>query len=303
MESGVEFGCNTPFGSEWTTDVLGTDQKLRFTGHERDLMNPSYTTDDLDWMHARHYNLNLGRFLSVDPAPADPMRPQSWNAYAYVLNNPLKFTDPFGLSATPCYQDSVAGDQPCFQEEISVNGNNPSFDLGLDYYSLASRSAGESFDGQAQEVYSKPKFTVLVGGAATGGFGVAGQVEVGVYWNPVDWGIYGLYGFGAGFGGAIGGTVGGVEGGADNVAGEYIEGQIATPFIGLSGFADAADTTSIIPPVFGGAFSPPGGGVGSGFFLTKNHALRVSIPETNRRVDSFLLRAMKAFTDPRQWGF
>jgi RHS repeat-associated protein len=96
MESGVEFGCNTPSGSEWTTDVLGTDQKLRFTGHDRDLMNPTHTTDDLDWMHARHYNFNLGRFLSVDPAPADPMRPQSWNAYAYVLNNPIKFTYPFG---------------------------------------------------------------------------------------------------------------------------------------------------------------------------------------------------------------
>lgn len=172
MESGVESRCETPFGSEWTTDVLGTDQKLRFTGHERDLMNPSYTTDDLDWMHARHYNLNLGRFLSVDPAPADPMRPQSWNAYAYVLNNPLKFTDPFGLSATPCYQDSVAGDQPCFQEEISVNGNNPSFDLGLDYYSLASRSAGELFEdlgnqpmvGFAAETGVIASFTSATGG-------------------------------------------------------------------------------------------------------------------------------------------
>jgi len=98
LESPIERNEYAPFGSEWTADVLGTDQKLRFTGHERDLMDPTHTTDDLDWMHARHYNLNLARFLSVDPAPADPMRPQSWNGYAYVLNNPLKFTDPFGLS-------------------------------------------------------------------------------------------------------------------------------------------------------------------------------------------------------------
>ncbi len=65
-----------PFGSEWTQDVLGTEQKLRITGHERDLLNPTHTTDDLDYMHARHFNLNLARFLSVDPAPADPSRPQ-----------------------------------------------------------------------------------------------------------------------------------------------------------------------------------------------------------------------------------
>jgi len=98
MESDVEFCCDNPFGTEWTNDVLGTEQKLRFTGHERDPMDPTQTTDDLDWMHARHYNLNLARFLSVDPVGGDPLRPQSWNAYAYVLNNPLNLVDPFGMT-------------------------------------------------------------------------------------------------------------------------------------------------------------------------------------------------------------
>jgi hypothetical protein len=38
----------------------------------------------------------LGRFLSVDPVLGDPTVPQSWNRYAYALNNPLRFTDPTG---------------------------------------------------------------------------------------------------------------------------------------------------------------------------------------------------------------
>ncbi len=81
------------------------------------MMSPSGTTDDLDYMHARHYNLNLGRFLSPDPAPADPHNPSSWNVYTYVLNNPLKYTDPFGLSEADKMRndcdDSAAGDQEC----------------------------------------------------------------------------------------------------------------------------------------------------------------------------------------------
>lgn len=35
MESPIERTTYVPFGTEWTTDVLGTDQKLRFTGHGR----------------------------------------------------------------------------------------------------------------------------------------------------------------------------------------------------------------------------------------------------------------------------
>ena len=45
---------------------------------------------------ARYYHSGLGRFMSVDPAPADPTDPQSWNRYAYVLNNPYKYVDPDG---------------------------------------------------------------------------------------------------------------------------------------------------------------------------------------------------------------
>jgi RHS repeat-associated protein len=82
-------------------------------------MDPTHTTDDLDYMHARHYNLNLARFLSVDPVGGDPLRPQSWNGYSYVLNNPLRFTDPFGLTesgAGDC-DDSAAGDSACGSEQ------------------------------------------------------------------------------------------------------------------------------------------------------------------------------------------
>ena len=41
----------------------------------------------------------LGRFLSVDPVvdPRALRRPQAWNRYSYVLNNPLRYTDPTGM--------------------------------------------------------------------------------------------------------------------------------------------------------------------------------------------------------------
>jgi RHS repeat-associated protein len=72
---------------------------MRFAGHWRAFLgHPGVESEDyLDYMHARYYDSNLGRFLSVDPVLGDPRQPQSWNRYTYVMNNPLKFTDPTGM--------------------------------------------------------------------------------------------------------------------------------------------------------------------------------------------------------------
>jgi RHS repeat-associated protein len=53
----------------------------------------------LDYFGARYFSAAQGRFASPDPLlnSGRPWEPQSWNRYAYVLNNPLRFTDPIGL--------------------------------------------------------------------------------------------------------------------------------------------------------------------------------------------------------------
>jgi RHS repeat-associated protein len=71
---------------------------MRFTGHERDLWNTTSSNDDLDYMHARHYNPQLGRFLQIDPLAGSVQAPQTLNRYAYVSGNPLAFTDPSGMN-------------------------------------------------------------------------------------------------------------------------------------------------------------------------------------------------------------
>ena len=78
-----------------------------FTGKERD------AESGLDYLGARYFGSNLGRFETPDPLPwiswlhgkqndqgkfaAYIANPQNLNLYAYVLNNPLNKTDPTGM--------------------------------------------------------------------------------------------------------------------------------------------------------------------------------------------------------------
>jgi RHS repeat-associated protein len=84
---------------DWFAGDSPTIDTLRFTGHEREFLGSLNleNTDYLDYMHARYYDPNLGRFLSVDPGRDwDPGTPQSWNSYAYTRNNPVNAVDPDG---------------------------------------------------------------------------------------------------------------------------------------------------------------------------------------------------------------
>jgi RHS repeat-associated protein len=100
-----------PFGEERTTigqhQARGYDREepLRFTSHERDFDNaqPNDSSSYIDYMHARYYATKSGRFLSPDPVLGNLLEPQSWNRYAYVLNNPTNFVDPTGMLAQGSY--------------------------------------------------------------------------------------------------------------------------------------------------------------------------------------------------------
>ncbi|HEX4955562.1 MAG TPA: RHS repeat-associated core domain-containing protein [Thermoanaerobaculia bacterium] len=82
-----------PFGEE-ATSPFQDSERMKFTGHERDLGDPGSTGDDLDYMHARFCSPVTGRFMAVDPInSAKPGVPQSWNKYSYTWGNPLRYVD------------------------------------------------------------------------------------------------------------------------------------------------------------------------------------------------------------------
>ncbi len=101
-EAGIEVSEHQyePFGEE-LTPIVGQMESLKFTGHERDFLGGTNSENKqyVDYMHARYYGSVLGRFLSVDPVLGQSNAPQSWNRYFYVLDNPLRNTDPTGRSA------------------------------------------------------------------------------------------------------------------------------------------------------------------------------------------------------------
>lgn len=66
--------------------------RQQFTGQQRD------EETGLDYFWARNVAAPLGRFLSMDPenAGAGSVGPQTWNAYSYGANSPLRIVDPDG---------------------------------------------------------------------------------------------------------------------------------------------------------------------------------------------------------------
>jgi RHS repeat-associated protein len=70
-----------------STGTLPTDKK--YTGQRSD-------STGLYYYNARYYYPEIGRFISPDMIVPDATNPQALNRFTYVLNNPLKYTDPTG---------------------------------------------------------------------------------------------------------------------------------------------------------------------------------------------------------------
>jgi hypothetical protein len=60
-------------------------------------------------MNGRLYDPKLHRFLQPDNYVQDPSNTQNYNRYSYVLNNPLKYTDPSGEKWKITWSDIVSG--------------------------------------------------------------------------------------------------------------------------------------------------------------------------------------------------
>jgi len=106
-----------PFGEEIGSSVGGRSSvtgysavdatRQRFSGKERD------AESGLDYFGARYFSGAQGRFTTPDPLlnSGRPWLPQSWNRYAYTLNNPLRYIDPTGLYEWAA--DCKKGDSKC----------------------------------------------------------------------------------------------------------------------------------------------------------------------------------------------
>ncbi|MBL8339733.1 MAG: RHS repeat-associated core domain-containing protein [Rhodoferax sp.] len=168
-----------------------------FTGHEH--------LDELGLVHmnGRVYEPGWGRFLSPDPVNAMPEDLQSYNTYSYVINGPLRYTDPsghciFGLDTAVCVAMFVAG------TAMAMEGNKYWSMVGMAMAGFALMSPSgllaEAGLGQALATagitgWSATAVTGAIGGGIMGFIGSGGDI------NGLVMGAF----FGAAFG-AIGGS-------------------------------------------------------------------------------------------------
>jgi RHS repeat-associated protein len=156
-----------PYAQTGTTD-------LSFTGQDQDTVSGMH-----DFL-LRKYIPVQGRWLSPDPAglgAVDPGSPQSWNRYAYVLNNPMAMIDALGDDG--CYSLEGVSDASC-----------------ADYYGpgsvyAMSRGGGPSsgfgdYASQAEAAYAAFVDTVFFYNGST-----ISELGMGVYINwSVDSGVF-----------------------------------------------------------------------------------------------------------------
>jgi RHS repeat-associated protein len=95
-----------PFGMSFADTPLAEQgkQPYKYNGKELDQMHGLNMYD----YSARHLALDAPRFTTVDPLAE---LHYDYSPYAYVLNNPIKYIDPFGMDTIYAYKDGTEFDR------------------------------------------------------------------------------------------------------------------------------------------------------------------------------------------------
>jgi RHS repeat-associated protein len=143
-----------------------------------------------DHAQFRNYSPAQGRWLAPEPYDGsyDLTNPQSFNRYAYALNNPTSFTDPSGLNDSDCGNNPNCGAQGaggggggnsgCSVDDASCGGCDPPWP-----------------DCVAPQPYFPP-IPPIDWGSDPGSFGETGGLPTGL--PPVGGGLGGIFGLPSG---------------------------------------------------------------------------------------------------------
>ncbi|WP_304518317.1 RHS repeat-associated core domain-containing protein, partial [Candidatus Symbiothrix dinenymphae] len=132
-------------------------------------------------MNARIYDPALGRFMEMDPYVQMPDFTQSYNRYAYGLNNPFKYTDPDGEFFFSLFLGPVGAvlDGMCWGAVIGAGSGAVAYTVG------AAISGNWSWSG-----FGNAFGMGAVGGALGGGFGALGGIGVlGSFGNTLGYNV------------------------------------------------------------------------------------------------------------------
>jgi len=113
-----------PWGTMISPGTDGTKNKYKFAGEASD------PGSGLAYFRARYYDVSVGRFISRDRGQLSSASPHSISQYQYVLSNPVRFTDPFGLSVFQAFAGffGLAGQSRANQTQQNFDACMANFD-------------------------------------------------------------------------------------------------------------------------------------------------------------------------------
>jgi RHS repeat-associated protein len=139
----------TPFGEPLSEQ----EESYLFSGKERDVTG-------LYYYGARYYDPDIGRFITRDPLAGVSASPKTLNRYVYCGNNPLKYTDPLGLSFERDIEEYEEPESPEILDEdpfmvieledgtlltIDLSGQSGNVLVGYGYITDPNQGSNQSF--------------------------------------------------------------------------------------------------------------------------------------------------------------